>query len=53
MAKKKSKISSKKNDKNSAPKIAESKKKACLNERDVFDDHGPAIVGSRLDKPKI
>jgi hypothetical protein len=33
--------------------VSEDIKKAYLSERDTFDDHGPAIVGNRLDKPKI
>jgi hypothetical protein len=33
--------------------VSEDIKKAYLSERDTFDDHGPAIVGSRLDKPKV
>lgn len=33
--------------------ISEDIKKSYLSERDVFDDHGPAIVGNRLDKPKV
>lgn len=53
MPKKKSKLSSKKGKKNYAPKISETKRKESLSERDIFDDHGPAIIGSRLDKPKV
>jgi hypothetical protein len=33
--------------------VGEDIKKAYLSERDTFDDHGPAIVGNRLDKPKV
>lgn len=33
--------------------VSEDIKKAYLSERDTFDDHGPAIVGNRLDKPKV
>lgn len=53
MPKKKEKNSPKKGKKNLAPKISASRRKECLSERDVFDDHGPAIIGSRLDKPKV
>lgn len=54
MAKKQSpkkKPSSKK--KLSGPSLTEDTKKAYFSERDTFDDHGPAIVGNRLDKPKV
>ena len=52
MAKKKT-LKKKPASKKKLSSVSEDIKKVYLSERDIFDDHGPAIVGNRLDKPKV
>ena len=33
--------------------VEENKSSPYQIERDVFDDHGPVIIGTRIDKPKL